>query len=374
MPGQSTRMQQQRKLWREMRAPISVFFELTPRCTLDCKMCYVHLTPEQMGERRELPTEEWLRIVDEAIEAGMLYGVLTGGECMLHPGFWQIYERLIAGGVVLSVNTNGYALRDEDIARFADNPPASIRITLYGASEESYEACTGHRAYRQVVENIKKLQAVGIKPKLTTTVSRYNRNELTKVLALQQELGLRIKYTFDLFEPREDTGRHSESFSLSPQQIVEAEREAWLSQGMKLFQNPPAPDVPERMPEDPEYRGLACAAGRTSYTICWDGCFTPCFNIPSDLSVFGHSVKELWPQAQKLADEYLLPVECRSCKLLHVCNPCPAYRHDLKEQSHCNPQRCYVTKLRYEAGLSSLETKKITMDREFDQDQIHEAL
>ena len=28
--------------------PVSGIFELTPRCNLQCKMCYVRLTPDQM--------------------------------------------------------------------------------------------------------------------------------------------------------------------------------------------------------------------------------------------------------------------------------------------------------------------------------------
>lgn len=29
--------------------PITGLFEFTPRCTLDCEMCYVHLSPSQMS-------------------------------------------------------------------------------------------------------------------------------------------------------------------------------------------------------------------------------------------------------------------------------------------------------------------------------------
>ena len=38
---------------RQTDTPIDGAFELTPLCNLDCKMCYVHLRPEQFqpGER-----------------------------------------------------------------------------------------------------------------------------------------------------------------------------------------------------------------------------------------------------------------------------------------------------------------------------------
>lgn len=373
MPNASSRMQEQRRLWRKLRVPISVFFELTPRCTLDCKMCYVHLTREQMGTRRELSTEQWLRIVDEAISAGMLYGVLTGGECMLHEGFWQIYDRLIDGGVVLSVNTNGYALTDADIARFAEKPPASIRITLYGASEESYEQCTGRRAFSRVVENIRKLKAAGISPKLNTTLSKFNYQDIIPMTQLAKELGLRMKYAFDLFEPNEDTGRSSESFSLPLREMVEAEQTAWAAQGRALLQNPPVDAVPERQPEDPSCRGLVCAAGRTSCTVHWDGRFAPCLNIPCETNILDRSFAEAWEEAKALADAFVLPVECRSCKLQFACSPCPAFRQDPKDPGHCNPARCAATMARYRGGVASAKRPERSAG-EFDQDDIHESL
>lgn len=41
---------------REKGIPYAGIFELTPRCNLDCKMCYVHLTPKQMN-RDEISAE-----------------------------------------------------------------------------------------------------------------------------------------------------------------------------------------------------------------------------------------------------------------------------------------------------------------------------
>ena len=51
--------------------PISGTFELTPRCNFRCPMCYVRLTSEETARRGgELPEEEWLRLAEEAKEAG----------------------------------------------------------------------------------------------------------------------------------------------------------------------------------------------------------------------------------------------------------------------------------------------------------------
>ena len=72
--------------------PVSGTFELTPLCNLDCKMCYVHLTANQLKkEERLLSVDEWKKIIRQAVDAGMMYAVLTGGECLTYYGFKEIY-------------------------------------------------------------------------------------------------------------------------------------------------------------------------------------------------------------------------------------------------------------------------------------------
>ena len=72
---------------REKNLPLSGSFELTPLCNLDCKMCYVHLQKEQLRGAALLSAAQWQGLMAQAVDAGMLYAALTGGECLTHPGF-----------------------------------------------------------------------------------------------------------------------------------------------------------------------------------------------------------------------------------------------------------------------------------------------
>ena len=40
-----------------MGIPVSGIFELTPRCNLRCRMCYVRLTPEEMAPLGQVFTQ-----------------------------------------------------------------------------------------------------------------------------------------------------------------------------------------------------------------------------------------------------------------------------------------------------------------------------
>ena len=51
--------------------PVSGIFELTPRCNLQCSMCYVRLTPEEMAPfGQERTTAQWLDLAEKARDSG----------------------------------------------------------------------------------------------------------------------------------------------------------------------------------------------------------------------------------------------------------------------------------------------------------------
>ena len=128
------------------RIPVSGTFELTPRCNLSCRMCYIHMSGEEQASRgRELTTEEWLTLGRRAVDAGMIYLLLTGGEPMLRPDFSTIYSEMVKMGVMVSVNTNATMVTPEILACFQKHPPETVNVTLYGASPETYGSLCGVR-------------------------------------------------------------------------------------------------------------------------------------------------------------------------------------------------------------------------------------
>ena len=54
--------------------PLSGTFELTPMCSMSCKMCYVRMTAEEVRQsgKRLRTVEEWLELARVMKEQGML--------------------------------------------------------------------------------------------------------------------------------------------------------------------------------------------------------------------------------------------------------------------------------------------------------------
>lgn len=95
-----------------------------------------------MGKSIKTP-DFWLELARQAKEQGMLYLLLTGGEPFLYPDFWMLYEELVKMGFVISINSNGSLIDEKIIEKLKKYPPARINITLYGASDETYERLCG---------------------------------------------------------------------------------------------------------------------------------------------------------------------------------------------------------------------------------------
>lgn len=119
---------------------IGTSFELLPVCNLNCRMCYIRMDMEQVRQNGGLKTyEEWIELAKELREAGVLFLLLTGGEVFLYPHFRELYEALYDMGFVITINTNGTLINEEIVQWLKQRLPKCVSISLYGASDETYE-------------------------------------------------------------------------------------------------------------------------------------------------------------------------------------------------------------------------------------------
>lgn len=324
---------------RDKPIPISGSFELTPLCNLDCKMCYVHLQKAQMNGAELLTVDEWKHIMQQAIDAGMMYARLTGGECLTYPGFRELYTFLQSRGVETAILSNGL-LVDEDMVRFlVAHPPSAVQVTLYGASEEGYERVTGRRAFQRVLENIRRLNEAQLPLSIAVTPNEFM-TDGESVIRLLHEEGFNFSINAGLMQPREETGRH----------LADATLDAYVAMmklRMTLKGRQTEPDCdPESLPdpgsETPTAtKGVRCGAGRSGFAIDWQGRMRPCNTFPCEpVEVLSLGFNEAWKRTNSIALNYPIPMECSGCTYETICKHCVAEHAAGAPAGHASPAIC----------------------------------
>lgn len=339
---------------REKRIPISAQFELTGRCNLDCKMCYVHNLDVATCMTRELSTEEWKRIFDEAIEQQLLFATLTGGECLVRRDFKELYLHLWKKGVKVSVLTNGLLLDEEYVLFFKTYRPEMVQISLYGSNEDGYVRVTGHFGFEKTVTAIQNLMAAGVNVRVVTTPSRYMGDDYMKILRFCKEQRLPLQLGDLMLSSNRDNPDKKDYF-LTMDELVKlyTGRAALFGPLMTVEKTP----EPYGSLNQPPHQGLTCNAGACVASVMWDGVMYPCPNamVGGGASLREMSYAEAWKHTVAAAAEVMQGAECVGCPYDSVCPKCPALRLTGLKTGHCNPEVCQMTRRLVEAGVKKLD-------------------
>lgn len=325
------------RLWKKaavMGIPLTAAFELLPVCNLSCKMCYVRKSMAEVQKAGGLiRAEQWLAWANEAKEEGMLFPLLTGGEPLLHPDFWEIYAGMLEMGMQVSINSNGTLIDREVAEKFAALRPVRINITLYGASEESYQKLCGNgEAFLRVRNAVKWLKYYGVPVKFNASITPYNVQDIEKLVQYAKEQEIPIQLATYMFPPvRRDERMIGQNDRLSPEEaaqarvkadFLQAEPEWFLGQAKRYSCFVPL-DRLQETEHQPEK--ISCRAGNSSAWLSWQGNLSNCgmYNavvIPLKDKSFTEAWKELTVQTKQLTYHSA----CSVCPNKHLCHACIA--------------------------------------------------
>lgn len=317
-------------------SPICGTFELSPLCNFNCKMCYVHQSEAELRKQEKWikPPEFWLNLARQAREEGMLYLLLTGGEPFLYKGFWELYEKLAKMGFIISINSNGSMIQEETVERLKKHPPARINITLYGASDETYEKICGVKnGYTRTTHAIELLKEAGISVKLNCSMTPSNADDLEKIIRYAEEKELIAEVATYMFPPiRLDESKKGQNHRFTPEEMAHYDICRVLYQRGAEYLQHYAESVAEGICEIPdsdthckEQDGgkILCRAGRGIFWTTWEGNITPCGMMPiPSVSLENRSFREAWEQLVEETAKIRLAPECRDCPNQKVCHVC----------------------------------------------------
>ncbi|MDO4567887.1 MAG: radical SAM protein [Clostridia bacterium] len=311
--------------------PISGTFELTARCNLSCKMCYVHLQQSELTAS-ELSADEWVRLAEEACEQGMLLALLTGGEPLLRPDFTEIYARLKQLGIVISINTNGTLIDGDMLEYFLHNPPYRINMSVYGASPATYERLCGNaNAYYRATDALKRLIEHGIDVKVNLSVTQHNLDDALDIYRMVHDLGAHVQAATYMFPPVRRSGAVPDR--MTPEQsartALDVDRlrfgDAAFAERLRRTLDGITPPDPDRECFDLPSEPLFCRAGRCTFWLTWDGRMLPCGMMETPVArPLEQGFSEAWKHVHAQTRAILLPAECTACPKRHACEVCAA--------------------------------------------------
>lgn len=310
--------------------PINGSLELTPLCTMDCGMCYVRLSREEMEQKGRLRTaEEYIALAQEMARAGVLFLLLTGGEPLLFPDFQKLYTALKGMGFVLTVNTNGTLIDESWADFFARHKPRRVNITLYGSSEETYEKlCRCPGGYDKAVKAVRLLKERGVDVKINGSATRLNRQDMAEIYRIGRELDVPVHTDCYMIPALHERGLPQDRQTrLDPESAARAEVEALRAElgpeGLREYAGLIAAEIEN---EKKEYgTGIFCLAGNCSFTVNWQGELRPCVSLSEPSApVFERGFEAAWQEIREKAKGLHMNEKCGGCPLRPLCKVCPA--------------------------------------------------
>lgn len=335
-----------------MGLPVYLHCELTPDCNLNCRMCHVHIEKDKLKQQKILSSQQWIDILDQASDAGIYEVCLSGGEAMLHPGFWEIYGFLHMQGVKVSVFTNGLCLTETAVEKFSRMRPKMIQISVYGSCDDAYEIVTGHRVFSLVDAAIERLRSAGLPFKLAITPSRPLFDDLPELIRYVKSKKCVYRVNSILLPAREETGRDNDDTRLSDGQYcrvweifreIEGNPALFDESGDRLYK-------PEGERESAV--GVPCKGGRISCCINSSGVMNACPNLPiGNADVLNLGFLKAWAVLREKSENYRMPQECAGCEYYAFCLRCPGEHYLTAGEGVRSEALCRRTKLCAERGL-----------------------
>jgi radical SAM protein with 4Fe4S-binding SPASM domain len=336
-------------------AAYSAMLEIADRCNEACIHCY-----QVQGQKGELDTAEWERVLDELAELGVLFLTFSGGEPTLRKDFLHLvaYARRLRFAVKIYSNAlNIDAALASELGRLAVQ---EVQISLYSHLGPKHDAVTRvPGSFDKVLRATRALRASGVRVLLKTPLMRANADELSDYIALAASLD--ADYAFDPhLNPREDG-------DLSPQTLA-IDRETFLN--VRRDTRLRGPGAPSRALDD-----RPCGACASNVHVEANGELRPCtqWSVPTG-DVRSESVSNSWrTNDAALAIRSLtwqsLP-GCRVCDLRDYCQRCFAdAQHEVGNALLPYPMACRTARWQYELAqgveprIEGLEAEEAGQDR-----------
>lgn len=327
------------------RIPVAVMCNLTYRCPLACKHCYV-TDPQPGGE--ELTLAEYVSLFDQLAASGTLFLTLSGGEALCRPDFLDIMAAARERHFAVRIFTSGSLLDDGLAAGIASLHPVAVEISLHAVTPQLHDQFVGREGtWQKASDMARRLRELGANVILKMNLMNFNYHEMKAVFELARSFGGDFRYS-PYISVTNDGGTEPLRLRMTDEQLREY-FEAVKEWATPIGRDGDACDEELSTPVRFNSRALSCMAGLNNCSVDPYGTVWPCVSLPYDWgNVREKPFAEIWrgEEAERfrgLTEE--VAEECASCELDRYCFRCPAFslleEGDIRKASaeHCRVAR-----------------------------------
>lgn len=321
-----------------------IFWELTARCNLKCQHCRAEA--QDSFAAGELTTDELLRVAEDIREAGDPIVILTGGEPLVRPDFFEIAESCNKLFSRVALATNGTLVDAAMAERIANVGIQRVSISLDGAIAATHDKFRGlDGSFDAALRGFDAMKSAGLSLQVNVTVTQHNDAEIEDLLGLCLERGADAFHVFMLV-PVGCGAQISDDVRLSPQRFEERLR--WLfEKSIELrdrvhIKATCAPQYFRIMREVSREKGIplpesghgmhattrGCLAGSAVCFVSRVGDVQPCGYLPVIVgNVRERKFGDIWRDSEvfaELRDPNQLRGKCGVCGYRKICLGCRA--------------------------------------------------
>jgi radical SAM protein with 4Fe4S-binding SPASM domain len=318
---------------------ISMNLEITERCNNNCRHCYINLPANDTAAKaKELSLADIERIADDAVSAGVLWVLISGGEPLLREDFPEIFLSLKKKGFLVSVFTNATLLSPSHVQMFKAYPPRELEVSVYGVTAAVYETVTRRPgSFNAFMRGLDLLEKGGQSVTLKAMALRSNVNEMHDISAFCRARS-RNPFRFDpllhlRYDRNPERNEEIRSERLTAEEIVELEKidPARIQAIQKMCDPSPV----ARPGSENDAKLFLCGTGIGECTVGADGRFRLCSSLchPDclyDLKAgsFEEAMTDFVPRIRSLQSHRPAFIHsCNRCPLINLCHWCPAHAY-----------------------------------------------
>ncbi len=318
------------------RIPMTVTVELTKRCNLDCRHCYV----DHNDLDNELSIDDFKDVIDQLEDMGVMIIALSGGEVFYKKDSFKLIEYIRSKNMGVKLITTATLLNKKDANYLKELGVLEVGLSLYSDKENVHNYITKKESFKKTLEMAIYLKKIGVNVLVKTLIMNLNYKDIKGLHSLLSSYDIPCQFDLGVTDSQNNV-REVKKFSLSDEQLLEMYLDEEIRNILYNVKSFEETYCEKGRLENYNDEDAVCSIARTSMWINSKGEVFPCIHFPYPIGdLKKRPLKEIWYN-NKMIDrilersKYKYYKKCHSCSASKYCSPCLALNY-MENKEHCN--------------------------------------